>query len=210
VSEFLKLAQARYSVRSFKAQPIEKEKLQAILQAGRLAPTACNNQPQKVYVAKSPESREKLASVCPCTFNAPVVLVVCYDRDRDWKNKKMPGYRSGDTDCAIVGTHMILEAWEQGIGSCWVGWFNSDEVARVLGLPENVCVSALLPMGYAADDAVPAPLTPLIGITQTPSRNCKKEAARTASCFFFIGRIPSDRHRSPGGLPHRGHFRPTR
>ena len=158
MSEFLKLAQARYSVRSFKDQPIEEEKLQAILQAGRLAPTACNNQPQKVYVAKSPESREKLASVCPFTFNAPVVLVVCYDRDRDWKNKKMPGYHSGDTDCAIVGTHMILEAWELGIGSCWVGWYNADEVAAALGLPENVCVSALLPIGYAADDAVPAPL----------------------------------------------------
>ena len=155
---FLELARARYSVRSFKPQAIEEEKLQAILEAGRIAPTACNNQPQKIYVAKSAESRSKLASVCSCTFDAPVILVVAYDQTRSWKNGLMPGYESGETDGAIVCTHMMLEAWEQGIGSCWVGWFNADEVARVLELPEHVRVSALLPIGYAADGAVPAKL----------------------------------------------------
>ena len=132
--------------------------LEKILEAGHVAPTACNNQPQRIYVAKSAASREKLASVCRCTFGAPVILVVCYDRDRDWKNKIMPGYESGETDAAIVCTHMMLEAWEQGIGSCWVGYFNAQEVARVLELPENVTVSALLPMGYPAENAEPLPL----------------------------------------------------
>ena len=70
----------------------------------------------------------------------------------------MPGYESGETDAAIVCTHMMLEAWEQGIGSCWVGYFNAQEVARVLELPENVTVSALLPMGYPAENAEPLPL----------------------------------------------------
>lgn len=153
--EFLELAKARYSVRSFKPQAIEEEKLQLILEAGRVAPTACNNQPQKIYVVKSEALRQKLAAVCRCTFDAPVILIVCYDQNRDWKNGLMPGYESGETDAAIVCTHMMLEAWELGIGSCWVGLFNADEVAQTLELPEHVRVSALLPIGYAADSAKP-------------------------------------------------------
>ena len=155
---FQELAHARYSVRSFQDRPIEEEHLNLILEAGRVAPTACNFQPQKIYVAKSAEAREKLASVCRCTFGAPVILVVCYDRERDWKNKLMPGYESGETDAAIVCTHMMLQAFELGIGSCWVGYFNPKTVAETLGLPENITVSALLPMGYPAEDAQPLPL----------------------------------------------------
>lgn len=155
---FQELAHARYSVRSFKDIPIEDEKLNLILEAGRVAPTACNFQPQKIYVARSEESRRKLASVCRCTFDAPLILVVCYDRSRDWKNKLQPGYESGETDAAIVCTHMMLQAFELGIGSCWVGYFNANVVANVLDLPENLTVSALLPMGYPAEDAAPLPL----------------------------------------------------
>ena len=155
---FQELAHARYSVRAFQNKPIADAHLQLILEAGRVAPTACNNQPQKIYVAKSEESRKKLASVCRCTFDAPVILVVCYDRNRDWKNKLMPGYESGETDAAIVCTHMMLQAFELGIGSCWVGYFNANAVSDVLGLPENLTVSALLPMGYPAEDAAPLPL----------------------------------------------------
>ena len=155
---FQELAHERYSVRSFQDRPIAEEHLNLILEAGRVAPTACNFQPQKIYVAKSAEAREKLASVCRCTFGAPVILVVCYDRERNWKNKLMPGYESGETDAAIVCTHMMLQAFELGIGSCWVGYFNPKTVAETLGLPENVTVSALLPMGYPAEDAKPLPL----------------------------------------------------
>ena len=155
---FQELAHARYSVRSFQDRPIAEEHLNLILEAGRVAPTACNFQPQKIYVAKSAEAREKLASVCRCTFGAPVILVVCYDRERDWKNKLLPGYESGETDAAIVCTHMMLQAFELGIGSCWVGYFNPKTVAETLGLPENVTVSALLPMGYPAENAQPLPL----------------------------------------------------
>ena len=155
---FQELARARYSVRSFKNAPIEQEQMDLILEAGRVAPTACNNQPQKIYVEKSEEARKKLASVSRRTFDAPVILVVCYDRNRDWKNKLQPGYESGETDAAIVCTHMMLQAFELGIGSCWVGYFNATDVAGVLGLPENLTVSALLPMGYPAENAAPLPL----------------------------------------------------
>ena len=155
---FQELAHARYSVRSFQDAPIKDEELNLILEAGRVAPTACNNQPQKIFVAKSEDARKKLACVCRCTFDAPVILVVCYDRSRDWKNRLQPGYESGETDAAIVCTHMMLQAFELGIGSCWVGYFNAQTVKEALGLPENVTVSALLPMGYPAEDAKPLPL----------------------------------------------------
>ena len=155
---FFELAKNRYSVRSFEDKPIAREHLNLILEAGRIAPTACNNQPQKIYVAKSEASRKKLASVCRCTFDAPLILVVCYDRTRDWKNKLAPGYESGETDAAIVCTHMMLQAADLGIGSCWVGYFNPQTVAETLGLPENITVSALLPMGYPAKDAAPLAL----------------------------------------------------
>ena len=155
---FQELAKNRYSVRSFRETPIATEHMDLILEAGRVAPTACNFQPQKIYVARSAEAREKLASVCRCTFGAPVILVVGYDRTRDWKNKLMPGLTSGETDAAIVCTHMMLQAADLGIGSCWVGYFNPEQVAEVLDLPENITVTALLPMGYPAENAAPLPL----------------------------------------------------
>ena len=155
---FLELAKERYSVRKYKDQPVEQEKIDMILEASKVAPTACNKQPQKIYVVKSEEMKAKLASVCRFTFGAPVIMVVCYDKTREWQNNLMPGYTSGETDAAIACTHMMLEAWDLGLGSCWVAWFNADEVANVLGIPENEQVLALLPIGYAADDAKPASL----------------------------------------------------
>lgn len=153
--DFIELAKARYSVRSFKQDKIEEEKLQLIIEAGRVAPTARNFQPQKVYVVSSEEYREKLAEVCRFTFGAPVIIVIGYDRERDWKNRLMPPYSSGETDAAIVCTHMMLAAADIGIGSCWVGYFNADDIAKALELPENIQVTAMLPIGYPAEDSAP-------------------------------------------------------
>ncbi len=153
--DFVELAKARYSVRSFKQNEIEEEKLMAVIEAGRVAPTARNFQPQKVYVVRSKEYREKLAGVCRFTFGAPVIIVVGYDRERDWKNRLMPPYSSGETDAAIVCTHMMLAAADMGIGSCWVGYFNADDIAKALELPENIQVTAMLPIGYPAEDSAP-------------------------------------------------------
>ena len=155
---FFELAKSRWSVRAYKDTPIEEEKMQLILEAGRVAPTAKNYQPQRIYVATSKEAREKLKSVCRCTWDAPVVMVVCYDRERDYHSKLMPGYESGEKDASIVCTHMMLQAWELGIGTCWVGLFNADEVGDVLGLPKHIRVMGLLPMGYPADYAKPLDL----------------------------------------------------
>ena len=165
---FLKLASKRYSVRSYKPDEIEQEKLDAVIEAGRVAPTACNNQPQKIYVVKSAKIKEKLAAVCRYTFGAPVILVIGYDKELSWKNKLVEGYESGETDAAIVTTHMMLEAEELGLGTCWVAYFNYDEVKDILGLPENIRITTMMPIGYPSDDAAPSPRHALIReITET-------------------------------------------
>lgn len=155
---FLELAADRYSVRKYSDRPIEEEKLAKILEAGHLAPTACNDQPQKIYVLKSKEALEKAKSVCKYTFGAPVILLVCYDEETVWKNPLQPGYNSGEVDSSIVATHMMMEAWELGIGSCWVGYFNAGQVAAAFDLPQNEKPVLFLPIGYAAEDAKCSPL----------------------------------------------------
>lgn len=155
---FFELASSRYSVRAYKPDPIQKEALEQVLEAGRVAPTACNYQPQKIFVVQSSELRAKLAEISPCTFDAPVILVVCYDKDREAKIPLRPGYTFGEMDATIVCTHMMLQAWELGIGSCWVGLFNDEQVSNALDLPDHLQVAALMPMGYPADGAKPAHL----------------------------------------------------
>ena len=156
--KFIELAKERYAVRAYKSTPVEQEKLDLILEAAKLAPTACNYQPQKIYVVKSEEKRKALAEVTPCTFAAPVIFVVGYDSERSAKGMVYDGHDFGDTDAAIVCTHMMLEAKELGLDSCWVGYFSEEKVKAALGLPENVRVRDLLPVGYAAEGAQPAPM----------------------------------------------------
>ena len=158
MESFLELAKNRYSVRKFKDTPVEQEKIDKIIEAGWVSPTACNNQPEKIYVIKSPEKIKALSAVCPCIFDAPLVFAIGYDLLRSAKGRLYEGYQFGETDAAIVCTHMMFEATELGLGTCWVGWFNNKEVKTVLGLPENIFVQALLPTGYAADGVKPAHL----------------------------------------------------
>ena len=156
--DFMELAADRYSVRSFSDRPVEQEKINNILKAAQLAPTAVNFQPQMIYVLKSEEAMAKINRLCRCIYGAPMVFLICSDESKTWKSHTERGYSSGEMDCSIVCTHMMLEAWEQGIGSCWVGMFNADQVSAALGLPEDVLVTALMPMGYPADDAEPIAL----------------------------------------------------
>lgn len=154
--EFVDLVKSRYSVRDYDPRPIEDEKLAAILEAGRLAPTATNAQPQRIYVIKDEASLLKLRSIARCAFNAPVVLLVGFEETEAWKNPFSPSVRTGDTDAAIVCTHMMLAAAELGIGSCWVGWFDPELVKKTFGIPETVTLTELLPLGYPSDTARPS------------------------------------------------------
>lgn len=153
-SDFLELAAARYSVRHFSDKPVEQEKIDKILEAAKLAPTAVNSQPQMVYVLKSAEAMEKANKMSPCMYGAPQAFLICYDDNRACRRGE-GSY--GEIDCTIVLTHMMLEACNLGIGTCMVGMFNQDEARQLLELPDNMHPVLLMPFGYPADDAAPSP-----------------------------------------------------
>ena len=154
---FMELAKERYSVRKFSDKPIEKEKLDAILEAGRIAPTGHNYQPYRVCVLQSPEALEKIRGLTRCAFNAPVVLMVTVRKDEKWVNPFEHSIRAGEQDASIVATHMMLEAWELGIGSCWVNFFPVTKTADAFQLELNEVPLLLLPIGYVAAGAKAAP-----------------------------------------------------
>ncbi|MBO4288006.1 MAG: nitroreductase family protein [Kiritimatiellae bacterium] len=150
---FEELAKARYSVRKFQSKPVEREKLEKLLSVAASAPTGCNNQPQRLYVLTSDEAREKAAKCTKCTFGAPVLLLVCYDRNAAWK-REFDGWECGVSDASIFATHLALEAAELGLGTCWVAWFDPAETRKQFDLPENIVPVAFLPLGYP--DTAPA------------------------------------------------------
>ena len=153
--ELLELAKARYSVRKFAEKPVEEEKLQKVLAAGALAPTAKNQQPQKIYVLESAEAIEKIRGITRCAFNAPVVLLVCGNKEQAWVNP-FNDRSSAEMDCSIVTTQMMLQAQELGLGTCWVCWFDTKLTKEAFNIPENEEVFALLPLGYPAESSHPS------------------------------------------------------
>lgn len=153
---FLDLAAERYSVRKFESRPVEPEALDQILQAGYLAPTACNRQPQKILVLQTEESMEKLRKCTKCHFGAPAALLVCCDRNECWE-REYDGRSSGEIDASIVATHMMLEAASLGVGTTWVMYFIPEAVREEFQIPEHIEPVALLVMGYPAPDAKPFP-----------------------------------------------------
>lgn len=154
--EFLELAADRYSVRKFSQRPVEQEKLDLILRAGQLAPTAHNNQPQRILVVNSAEALEKLKKCTTSHYNCAAALIICYDKNECWV-RPYDGKNSGDVDASIVTTHMMLEAENLGIGTTWVMYFIPEAVKTEFELPENIEPTAILVMGYPADDAAPGP-----------------------------------------------------
>jgi nitroreductase len=157
--EFLELAQKRFSVRKFEDKPIEEEKLQKILEAGRVAPTAKNQQPTKIYVLKSEEALAKIRAITPATFNAPVVLLVCTDEAAAWVNP-FDDFNSTVMDTSIIGTHMMMEAEDLGLGTTWVCWFDTAKVKEEFNIPDGIQPRCLFPIGYPAADVKPGPMHP--------------------------------------------------
>lgn len=152
---FLELAKTRFSVRKFLDKEIEKEKMDKILEAGNVAPTGCNHQPQRIYIIKSEEKIAALNKLSKCIFGAKTVLLFTYNENEEWKNPLEKGVHSGVQDVSIVATHVMLEAWELGIGTCWVNYFAPAELEKALDLPPNERAVLLMPIGYPADDASP-------------------------------------------------------
>ena len=154
--DFLDLAKRRYSERHFAAAPLEEEKLYRILEAGRIAPTACNNQPQRFYVLKSAEALEKAAKLTR-TYHAPLVVLVCYLEAEAW-HSPFDGFCSGDMDASIAASSMMFEAEDLGVHSIWLRGFDAGKVREAFELPEGTVPSLMLALGYPGEKSKPAPL----------------------------------------------------
>ena len=155
--EYRELIKARYSVRQFDPRPVEPELVEKVLEAGRLAPTAVNYQPQRVLILDTAEDMAKLAGCTRYTFHAPMALVVCYDKTVSWK-RSYDGHDMGEVDAAIVATHLMLAIHDLGLGATWVGYFDPEALKSTFCLPEHIVPVAIFPMGYPAADAKPAGL----------------------------------------------------
>ena len=130
--EFKEVVKNRFSCKKYSSRKVEAAKLEAILEAGRLAPTAKNLQEQHVYVVQSEEMLTKIDGVTPCRYGAPTVLVVAFDKNNVFT---YPGGKrdSGVEDATIVATHMILAAADEGVDSCWINFFDPDKMAEPSG-----------------------------------------------------------------------------
>ena len=168
--EFTEVVRNRYSCKNFDAgKAVDAAKLTEILEAGRVAPTAKNFQEQKIYVIQSAEGLAKIDKVTPCRYNAPTCLVVAFDRTNVFT---YPGGRrdSGVEDATIVATHMILAAANAGVDSCWINFFDPEELAQALDLPEEEEILMLLDLGIAAE-----------GTEALPNHSSRKELAETVT-----------------------------
>ena len=152
--EFNKVIRERYACKKFDGRRVEQAQLDAILEAGRLAPTAKNLQEQRVYVVQSEAGLAKLDKATPCRYGASTCLVVAFDRNNVFT---YPGEKrdSGVEDATIVATHMLLAAASEGVDSCWINFFDPEVLAKELGLPENEEVLMVLDLGYAAEGTKP-------------------------------------------------------
>lgn len=148
MDNLMTLLKERYSVRAYKKDKVEKDKIDRILEAGRVAPTACNKQPVKILVLESEDALSKLKNCCSRDFAPPLAFIICADKSVAWV-RKYDGKQSGDIDTSIITDHMMLEATELGLGSLWVCNFKPEEVIKNYDLPENLEPVNLLLVGYS-------------------------------------------------------------
>lgn len=153
--EFLQFLKNRFSCRNYEDKLPTDEEIEKIKLAGLVAPSACNLQPIKVYVLKSREALSKINEVSKCIYGAPLVFIICYDKDVCWKSKTNEGFHSGEMDASIAATHMMLEAESLGLGSLWVGLFDMNKMKELFNIPDNLVPIALLDFGYKTENAAP-------------------------------------------------------
>ena len=151
--KFSQLITQRYSVRKYKEQPVENEKLLQVLEAARLAPTAVNYQPFILLVFQEKEKRHRLIETYQREWikSAPVIILACADHSQSWK-RSSDGKDSADIDVAIAVDHMTLQAAELGLGTCWVCNFEAERCAEILELPAHIEPLVMLPLGYPSDN----------------------------------------------------------
>ena len=164
----------RQSIKTYLPKPVETEKLNKVLEAGRLAPSAFNHQYRKFIVLTDPAVKKAIreeAGAQPMVETAPVVIALCATEENDFV---MPcGEKNYPIDMALCGAYMMLEAYDQGLGTCWLGAFNADAVKKVLGIPEEVRVVTLIPLGYHDGSQERKPRKPLEEIVSYNAYNGK-------------------------------------
>lgn len=178
--DFNDISKMRITVRQYSGKKVEPDKVGKILEAGRWVPTAVNYQPQRILVLDTPETLEKVRAFCTFSYDkkyadltkecvdenkskniyyygAPLVLFVCYDKTACWAHPQS-GKTGGETDAAIVTTHMMLEAASLGLGTVWISYFDAKKAKEMLRIPEHYEPVCMRYIGYPAEDFTPNPV----------------------------------------------------
>ncbi len=162
---FLDLANKRYSVRNYKSDPVRQEKTRRCIEAARLAPSACNSQPWKFIIVDDPELVNELAKAAfegildfnHFAFKVPVLVLIVSERQKIFA--KFGGVvKKKDfslMDIGIAAEHLCLQATEEGLGSCILGWFNEKKVKKMLSVPKLKRVELIIAVGFSADEEIP-------------------------------------------------------
>jgi nitroreductase len=164
--EFSELIRKRYSVRSYRPDPVESDKLQFILEAARLAPSACNLQPFQILVIPTEGREQALQRIYMKGWfvQAPMVLCVCGLPGLAWVRRDGRSYLA--VDAAIVMDHIILAATDMGLGTCWIAAFDAAAAREVLNIPRDVEPLLFTPLGYPADQPSPKERKPLSALVR--------------------------------------------
>ena len=170
---FLDLAKKRYTVRAYKKQQVEREKLDTILEAGRVAPTGANKQPQHLIVVQSEEGQNKIGKAANI-YGAPLAIIVCSNIKETWV-RPFDKKKLTDIDASIVTDHMMLAATDLGLGSVWICYFKPDVIKTEFNLPCNLEPINILVIGYADTE---------IETAQTACRHSTKRKELSATVSF--------------------------
>ena len=164
--EFFETVAARRSIRKYQDTPVPRETVDRILEAARLSPSWCNRQCHRYIVGSDPEKRSMLGELIDnpskaCYETAPYAIVLCADSTDSGFNSGKEYYL---VDCGISMEHVVLAATAEGLGTCWVGYFPENPVRNLLGIPQDVRVVAVTPLGVPAEAPKPRPRLPLENI----------------------------------------------
>ena len=153
---FLELATSRTSIRAYRLDPVSDADLQRVIEAARMAPSACNIQPWTIIVVRDAQARKALSEAYPRDWfaSAPILIAVCVDEKAAW-HRRHDGMSYARVDAAILMDHLTLAATEAGLGTCWIAAFDPAIARRVLKLPDGIEPVALTPLGWPAESGRP-------------------------------------------------------
>ena len=162
---FLELVNKRYSVRNYAETPVAREAIDRCIEAARLAPSACNSQPWKFIVIDDPErigpfaktAFEGLLKFNHFVYKAPALVLIVSERQKAFaKLAGMVKQKSfSQMDVGIAAEHFCLQAAEEGLGTCMLGWFNEAKVRKILSIPRPKRVELIISVGFSADETIP-------------------------------------------------------